>query len=180
MSSQLLSRLLRRSRTAQSPMRHQRLPLSLECLEERSVPAVFNVTGLGEGLGTVTNVSSGVFSATTLRGAIQAANTTLGSNTINLTLAGDYRITAAPNQTVLSGPSPTPGPATPRCPLSRLLRPPATHRHGRAGTPRSMQLARSPASPSPTPAPATRSRPLSALLAAAAPAHGHRNPGQRQ
>jgi hypothetical protein len=60
----------------------------LELLEDRCAPAVFNVNSLADILmppaGTVT-----------LRSAIEAANSTPGGNTINLTLAGTYQITLA-------------------------------------------------------------------------------------
>jgi predicted outer membrane repeat protein len=55
-------------------------------LEDRFVPAVFNVNSLAD----VLNPGPGVV---TLRSAIQAANNTPGGNTINLTIPGTYRIT---------------------------------------------------------------------------------------
>jgi hypothetical protein len=59
---------------------------SVEPLEDRCVPAVFNVNSLADvpspGPGTVT-----------LRSAIQQANQTPGGNTIDLTVPGTYRIT---------------------------------------------------------------------------------------
>jgi hypothetical protein len=68
------------------PSRRPRL--ALEALEDRAVPAVFNVNSLADilnpGAGTVT-----------LRSAIAAANATPGADTINLTLAGTYRIALA-------------------------------------------------------------------------------------
>ena len=66
----------------------QRLMPRLETLEERFAPAVFNVNSLAD----ILNPSAGVV---TLRSAIQAANSTAGSNTINLTVAGTYKITIA-------------------------------------------------------------------------------------
>ncbi len=55
----------------------------VEPLEERVVPAIYTVTGTEDGAGTVT--PNGVdFNATTLRGAINAANATPEFDTINL------------------------------------------------------------------------------------------------
>ena len=62
------------------------LGLKLESLEDRSVPAVFNVNSLAD----VLTPPNGVV---TLRSAIEAANATPGSNTINLDIAGTYKIT---------------------------------------------------------------------------------------
>ncbi len=59
---------------------------SLELLEDRLAPAVFNVNSLADVLAPPAGV-------VTLRSAIQAANATPGGNTINLTVAGTYRIT---------------------------------------------------------------------------------------
>jgi hypothetical protein len=60
--------------------------LSIESLEDRCVPAIFNVNSLADllnpGPGTVT-----------LRSAIQQANQSPGGNTINLTVPGTYRLT---------------------------------------------------------------------------------------
>jgi hypothetical protein len=55
-------------------------------LEDRVTPAVFNVNSLAD----VLNPAPGVV---TLRSAIQQANATPGGNTINLTVAGTYKIT---------------------------------------------------------------------------------------
>ena len=61
----------------------------VEMLEDRLVPAVFNVNSLAD----VLNPSAGVV---TLRSAIQAANTDGdATNTINLTVPGTYKITLA-------------------------------------------------------------------------------------
>src|SRR5262245_14529385 len=71
--------------SCKSKPRRSRRP-ELEALEDRCVPAVFNVNSLADILvptaGTVT-----------LRSAIQAANATPGADTIDLTVPGDYRIT---------------------------------------------------------------------------------------
>jgi CSLREA domain-containing protein len=58
----------------------------VEALEDRLVPAVFNVNSLAD----ILNPAAGTV---TLRSAIQAANSTPGGNTINLTLPGTYAIT---------------------------------------------------------------------------------------
>ena len=76
-----------RPRQATAKARKYRALLNLEMLEDRCVPAVFNVNStadiLSPGAGTVT-----------LRSAIQAANTNADAmNTINLTLPGTYAIT---------------------------------------------------------------------------------------
>jgi hypothetical protein len=60
----------------------------MEGLEERLAPAVFNVHSTAD----ILNPPAGVV---TLRSAIQQANATPGSNTINLTVAGTYKITLA-------------------------------------------------------------------------------------
>ncbi len=64
----------------------RRATLSVEALEARAVPAVFNVNSTADLLsppaGTVT-----------LRSAIEQANATPGGNTINLTAPGTYKIT---------------------------------------------------------------------------------------
>jgi hypothetical protein len=66
--------------------------MSVESLEDRCVPAVFNVNSLAD----VLNPAPGVV---TLRSAIQAADNTAdpNGNVINLTVPGTYRITLAPN-----------------------------------------------------------------------------------
>jgi hypothetical protein len=70
----------------------------VEVLEDRCVPAIFEVTGLGDGLFPVKPDGRNTFDAPTLRSAIQAANATPGSNTIELTVAGTYQITIPPAQ----------------------------------------------------------------------------------
>jgi hypothetical protein len=84
----------RRRRAARPAVRRCRL--AVEQLEDRCVPSVFKVTGLGDGAGTVTKIGTDTFSATTLRAAVNAANQTPGSNTIELTVAGTYQITIPP------------------------------------------------------------------------------------
>jgi hypothetical protein len=91
----LASRLgRRRGRAIQS--RQEQYSLRLEQLEDRCVPSVFNVTGLGDGLFPVTPTGPNTFNAPTLRSAIEAANATPGNNTINLTRSGTYQITIPP------------------------------------------------------------------------------------
>jgi hypothetical protein len=65
-----------------------RLRPFLEMLEDRLVPAVLNVNSTAD----ILSPPPGVL---TLRSAIQAANATTGNNTINLTVAGTYKITLA-------------------------------------------------------------------------------------
>ncbi len=72
-----------RSRTTSKP---RRATLSVEALEARAVPAVFNVNSTADLL----NPPAGTV---TLRSAISAANATPGGNTINLTVPGTYKIT---------------------------------------------------------------------------------------
>ncbi len=76
----------RRPRPHQTLNRRQTLKPDFELLEDRAVPAVFNVNSTLDTLTPPTGV-------TTLRSAIQQANATPGGNTINLTVPGDYRIT---------------------------------------------------------------------------------------
>jgi predicted outer membrane repeat protein len=66
--------------------RPDRLRLNLEFLEDRLVPSTFNVNSTAD----ILNPANGVI---TLRSAIQMANETPGSNTINLTVPGTYKIT---------------------------------------------------------------------------------------
>jgi predicted outer membrane repeat protein len=73
------------------PRKRRALPvkrgrLSLEFLEDRLVPSTFNVNSTADML----NPTGGIM---TLRSAIQMANETPGSNTINLTVPGTYKIT---------------------------------------------------------------------------------------
>jgi predicted outer membrane repeat protein len=74
-------------RTAAPP---RRVRLCLENLEDRLVPSTLNVNSTAD----IFNPPAGVV---TLRSAIEAVNATPGSNTINLTVAGTYRITIAAN-----------------------------------------------------------------------------------
>jgi hypothetical protein len=66
----------------------RRLRPAVEQLEDRAVPAVFNVNSLAD----ILNPAPGTV---TLRSAIQQANHTPGGNTINLTVAGTYKIALA-------------------------------------------------------------------------------------
>ncbi len=75
-----------RVRPITSNVRKHRPPLRLEILEDRCVPAIFNVNSTAD----ILNPAAGVV---TLRSAIEAANATPGGNTINLTVAGTYSIT---------------------------------------------------------------------------------------
>jgi hypothetical protein len=92
----------RRSQGARVPawIRPRRTCLSLELLEDRTVPTVFNVNTLADlSISAGVNTSTGKINGTnfvTLRSAIKAANATAGSNTINLTLPGTYQIAIPP------------------------------------------------------------------------------------
>jgi len=85
------SRTQRRSKT----WKKKRVLLHAELLEDRLAPAVYNVVSTADNLHAVTKTGPGVFQAPSLRSAIQAANANAGGNTINLTVAGTYRITLA-------------------------------------------------------------------------------------
>src|SRR5580658_5237024 len=54
----------------------------IEALESRVLLSTYVVTGLEDGSGTVTSVGSDTYDATTLRGAINAANSAGGNQTI--------------------------------------------------------------------------------------------------
>ncbi len=85
------------------PIRRCRSYLYLEALEDRCVPAVFNVNTLADlSISPGVDTSTGQINGThfvTLRSAIEAANATPGNNTINLTLPGTYKITIPPGST---------------------------------------------------------------------------------
>src|SRR6266404_6321771 len=83
----LLSSRLRTARQRPASRGRSARP-GLEHLEDRLVPAVFNVNSLAD----ILNPAAGVV---TLRSAIEAANATPGGNTINLTVPGTYQITLA-------------------------------------------------------------------------------------
>jgi hypothetical protein len=95
--------LERLSNVTLKPRRNRTGRPSLECLEDRFVPAVFNVNSLldlsiAAGVNPATGVINGTDHTVTVRSAIEAANATPGSNTINLTLPGTYRIMIPPAQ----------------------------------------------------------------------------------
>src|SRR5438046_1093165 len=73
--------------------RPRRRPPELESLEERCVPATYNVLGTADGLGTVTPTGPGTFDATTLRAAVLAANSSKGVDDTILVPAGTYTLT---------------------------------------------------------------------------------------
>jgi hypothetical protein len=91
---------LRAPRPRRAPLRRQPSKPAFESLEDRCVPAAFNVNTLLDLPITANSVTAqGVIAGTnlvSLRSAIQAANATPGVNTINLTLPGVYQ-TALPN-----------------------------------------------------------------------------------
>src|SRR5438046_984794 len=72
--------------------------LHLETLEARTVPAVISVTGTLDSNGTFltaghAGTAADPFLAPSLRAAISYANGTPGADTINLSVAGTYKIT---------------------------------------------------------------------------------------
>src|SRR5436309_3385881 len=92
---QQLARAFRRGLTRTDRAPRCRFAPALETLEQRTVPAVYQVTGTADGLGVITpSVTPGVnFDATTLRAAVIAANASVGvADTINLP-AGTYTLT---------------------------------------------------------------------------------------
>jgi hypothetical protein len=78
----------------------RRTRLGIESLEDRCVPAVFTVNSLADlSLAAGVNPTTGAINGTTtvtLRSAIEAANMTPGGNTIDLAIAGTYKIALAP------------------------------------------------------------------------------------
>ncbi|QJX00853.1 WD40 repeat domain-containing protein [Frigoriglobus tundricola] len=80
--------------------RTTRSRLGMESLEAREVPAVINVISTldnNDAVGTAGHAGTAAdpFLASSLRSAISYANAHSGGNTINLTVAGDYKITLA-------------------------------------------------------------------------------------
>src|SRR5262245_21992857 len=73
------------SRRHRRPRRTPALPLWLETLEDRSVPAVFTVSSLTD----VVNPNDGVL---TLREAIGQANSSAGADTITFGVAGTINV----------------------------------------------------------------------------------------
>ena len=86
MSLRLQSERSRRAWKASARTRTRRSRFSLESLEHRLVPASFTVNSLAD----ILNPGPGVI---TLRSAIQMANQTPGSDTINIAVPGTYKIT---------------------------------------------------------------------------------------
>ncbi len=81
-------------RPTSAARRTRRPSLSVEGLEDRFAPAVYNVIGTGDGLGSVLPTHTpGVFNATTLRAAVNAADANPGGNVINLAVGGTYSLT---------------------------------------------------------------------------------------
>ena len=74
-------------------LRRQRLPLYLELLEQRTVPAVFNVNTLADTQAVNLTTGADINGIISLRSALEASNAIGGGNTVNLTVPGDYRIT---------------------------------------------------------------------------------------
>ncbi len=74
--------------------------LGIENLEDRTVPAVYKVLSLADNTGAVitaghAGTAQDPFLAPSLRSAISAANATPGADTIQLAVAGKYKITLA-------------------------------------------------------------------------------------
>jgi len=82
------------------PRLRWRTRLTLEVLEDRLAPATITVLTNGDATGVLTPVSAGVYTAPTLRAAIDGANSLGGSETIQFA-AGVFgqTITAALNDT---------------------------------------------------------------------------------
>jgi predicted outer membrane repeat protein len=99
MEAHTMTKLLSRwTKGGQRRRPHAVRPL-LEVLEDRMAPAVFNVNTTADlSLAPGVNPDGTIKGTTTitLRSAIQAANSTPGGNTINLTLPGTYQISLAP------------------------------------------------------------------------------------
>jgi hypothetical protein len=74
------------SKRSRAQVRNSPSKLRIDVLEDRVVPATFNVNSLSD-------ILSPTAGTVTLRSAIAAANATPGVNTINLTIPGDYKIT---------------------------------------------------------------------------------------
>jgi len=74
-------------------LRRHRLPLYLELLENRTVPAVFNVNTIADTQAVNIVTGADINGNISLRSALEAANINPGGNTVNLTVGGDYRIT---------------------------------------------------------------------------------------
>src|SRR5579862_1853154 len=74
-----------RQRQSAGNTKKRQIPLTLELLEDRTAPAVFNVN-------TTVDLSNPGPGLTTLRSAI--LNSGPGNNTINLSVAGDYLLTS--------------------------------------------------------------------------------------
>src|SRR5215470_16355390 len=103
----MLSSLRHRLSATRVPARPIRRPRPrLESLEDRLAPAVINVISTADNNTPVVTAghagtAADPFLAPSLRSAISFANTNPGADTINLTVAGSYRITLAgtPGQT---------------------------------------------------------------------------------
>ena len=69
----------------------------MEPLEDRSVPAIYNVTGLGDAAVVPASLGEGTFNVATLRQAIEESNANPGVDTINLPV-GQIDLTVNGNQ----------------------------------------------------------------------------------
>ncbi|HEV3439800.1 MAG TPA: choice-of-anchor Q domain-containing protein [Gemmata sp.] len=82
------------------PQRRNETRLQIENLEERTVPAVYKVISLADNNSPVitsghTGTAANPYIAPSLRAAITAANASAGADTIELAVAGTYKITLA-------------------------------------------------------------------------------------
>src|SRR5438045_2236111 len=93
-----LTSRLRGPRPVKRPARRQpSRPPAVEWLEDRTVPAVYRVTGTADGPGAiVTSGTPGVdYDVTTLRAAVIAANSSVGVADTILLPAGTYTLNVA-------------------------------------------------------------------------------------
>jgi hypothetical protein len=99
---------LLRKLVGQRPACRRPRRLAVEILEDRRTPAIFTVNSLADlslaaGVDLATGAINGTNHVVTLRSAIQAANQTPGGSTVDLALAGTYKITQAPTNTNVVG-----------------------------------------------------------------------------
>jgi hypothetical protein len=88
---------LRQRAASRAKARQSRVVLTVEVLEDRITPAVYNVNTTADIAFTAAQVNNatgeiGTTGLVTLRSAIEASNATVGPNTINLTVPGTYQI----------------------------------------------------------------------------------------
>jgi hypothetical protein len=88
-----LSKLSKWFAGSRQPSTRRRTTLDMEVLEDRFVPATFNVNTLADTVAVNLVTGQDATGHISLRSALQAANATPGGNTINLTLPGLYKTT---------------------------------------------------------------------------------------